>query len=169
LLFAGCSTFFQGESEYEQVKRKEGAFAEEISKVGGSATKEGKAMHGLTAAGWLIDLSKAQITNELLDQIIAAAQTDPVLQLKLAGSTITDEQLAKLDQGNVLQKTVVLDLSNTGITDAGLDKLSNHYIVSELKLKGSRVTSAAAKRLGDRQIANPQTPRPFKKQPRVEI
>lgn len=167
VLCCGCGGY--GESEYEQVKRRENDFADKVLMAGGSATLEGKAMFGMTGKGWLIDLSGGIISDELIEAMIAAREKDPIFQLDLRGSTITDDQLVRLDQGKVLQQTIKLDLSETAITDAGLDRLQNHYIIAELNIKDSQITEDAARRLGERQINNPQTPGPFKKQPKLDI
>ena len=126
-------------------------------------------MYGFQLAGWTIDLSGAKLNDKLISQIVEVGQNEPVFDLNLSKTSITDEQLAKLDAGKVLQKTVNLNLSQTAITDAGLDRLSEYYCISTLNLTGSAATKNGAKRLGDKMIANPQTPAPFKKQPKVEI
>ncbi|HUP78867.1 MAG TPA: hypothetical protein VM260_09950 [Pirellula sp.] len=167
LLFSGCG--YTGPSEYQQLKQKLDGFSEVVKAAGGNATKEGKSLHGFQMAGWLIDLSNAKITDELIDHIIVIGKTDPVFQLNLSNTKITNDQLAKLDAGNVLQKTVDLNLSNTPINDAGLDKLSNFYCVTDLNLTGSAATAAGAKRMGSKQISNANTPAPFKKQPKLKI
>lgn len=168
LFFAGCNSY-SGPSEYQQLKQKQQGFSELIAAAGGKASKEGKAMAGFQMAGWLIDLSNAKISDELIAALVDVGQSDPVFQLNLSNSQITDDQLSKLDAGKVLQKTVNLDLSNTSISDAGLDKLSNFYCITDLNLKGSKATSAGAKRMGSKQISNSNTPAPFKKQPKLKI
>lgn len=169
LVSSGCSGMFSGQSEYEQVKQVEQQFSDLIAEAGGTATKEGRAMHGFQAAGWMIDLSGSTVSGELIDAIIETAQKDPVFKLDLSKSTVTDDQLARLDSGKALQKTFVLDLSDTAITDAGLDQISNAHCIGELKLKGSRATEQAAKRLGERKVASPLTPKPLKTPPKIEI
>lgn len=169
LLFnAGCG-FLSGPSEYEKYMNREKSFEKLIASAGGNAKKEGKAMHGFKMVGWFIDLSGVDMTEKLISQVIEVAQNEAIFDLNLSNTSITDEQLAELDAGSVLQKTVNLNLSQTGITDAGLDSLSNFYCLSSLNLKGSKATLEAAKRMGDKKIANPQTPAPFKVQPKVEI
>ena len=167
LLLSGCGGY--GPSEYQQLKQKLDGFSDVIKAAGGKATKEGKSLHGFQMAGWLIDLTNAKITDELIDHIIVIGKSDPVFQLNLSNSNITNEQLAKLDAGNVLQKTIDLNLSNTPINDAGLDKLSNFYCVTDLNLTGSAATAVGAKRMGSKQISNSNTPAPFKKQPKLKI
>ena len=165
---AGCNRY-SGPSAYQRLKQQQQSFIDQIAAAGGKASKEGKAMFGFQLSGWLIDLSNAELTDEMIDSLVALSQEDPVFQLNLSNTNITDEQLAKLDAGKVLQKTVDLNLSNTAITDAGLDQLSNLHCLMDLNLKGTAATSAGAKRLGDRKIAHESTPAPFKKQPKVKI
>ena len=168
IILSGCGGY-NGPSEYDKLKQKEQGFAEIIAAAGGSAVKEGKAMHGFQMTGWSIDLANADINDTLVAKIIEVAQNDPVFQLNLSGSNITNEQLEELDSASVLQKTVDLNLSKTSITDAGLDTLHNLFCLTTLNLKESGATTAGAKRLGDRKIANPTTPAPFKKQPQLTI
>lgn len=167
-LLSGCGSF-SGTSEYDQAKQGQQGFADVIAAAGGTASREGKRMHGIEMTGWLVDLTGAEITDELIASIAEVAEKEAVFQLVLSKTNITDDQLGKLDNGNVFQKTVVLDLSGTAITDAGLDKMSNFHCITELNLKGSKATKAGATRLGKKQIANPGTPAPFRKQPKVEI
>ena len=164
---SGCGGY--GPSEYEQYKQKLQGFSEAVAAAGGSASKEGKTMHGFQMTGWLIDLSGAEITDDLIDQIIFVGKEDPVFQLNLSKSKITDEQLGKLDAGTVFTKVYDLDLSDTAITDAGLDKIQHVHILSELKLKRSGATAAGVKRLSERKIASPQTPQQFKQPPKTDL
>ena len=165
---SGCG-FMSGPSEYEKYMNREKSFEKLVASAGGNAKKEGKAMHGFKMVGWIIDLSGAELTDKLISQIIEVAQNEAIFDLNLSNTSITDDQLAELDAGSVLQKTVNLNLAQTGITDAGLDSLSNFYCLTSLNLKGSKATQEAGKRMGEKKSANPQTPAPFKVQPKVEI
>lgn len=166
-LVSGCG--YSGPSEYEQYQNRRLSFVESIQALGGSAEFGEKSMHGFKMNGWLIKLSGAEISDDLISSIVEHTRDQAVFQLDLSGSKITDAQLVALDVGKVLQKTVDLNLSNTAITDAGLDQLQNFYCISELKLKGSSATKAAAIRMGERKIASPITPAPFKTQPNVDL
>ncbi|MFN9974548.1 MAG: hypothetical protein ACK58T_32120 [Phycisphaerae bacterium] len=168
-VFTGCGSGYSGPSEYEQYQKKRMGFVETIQSLGGKAEYGEKSMHGFRMSGWLIQLPGADVSDELISQIIEHTRDQAVFQLNFSGSKITDAQLVALDAGKVLQKTVELDLSNTAITDAGLDKLQRLYCLSELKLKGTSASKSAATRLGDRKIASPITPAPFKKQPNVDL
>jgi len=170
LAVSGCGGS-SGTSEYEQMKQKEAGFAETIKAAGGSAKREGRSMGvgKMEGTGWVIDLSNAKITDDVLNAMIERVTAEPIFELNCKGSTLTDDQLAKLDAGKVLQKVFFLDLSSTTISDAGLDKCGNVHCLMELKLKGSKATKAGAKRLGDRKIAHVSTPQMFKTQPKVEL
>ncbi|QDU42472.1 hypothetical protein [Symmachiella dynata] len=167
-LLTGCG-LFEGKSEYQQMLDKRNAFSEMIADAGGSAVMEKRSMHGLNGVGWFIDLSGAELDDALLNAIAEVAKEKSVYELNLADSSITDEQLAQLDKDEVLQKVFFLDLSNTKITDAGLDSVSNIYVIHELNLKGTAVTEAAVKRLGDKQMAQKQTPDAFRTRPKTDI
>lgn len=168
IALSGCSGSY-GKSEYQQVKEQQQAFVELFAEAGGSGKREPRSMHGYHLDGWLIDLSGVEITDELIEAMIEIAQTDPIFQLNLSRSTITDEQLAQLDEGSVIQKCFDLDLSDTAVTDAGLDRLTNTYVIHDLKLKGTSVSKEAVQRLGDRQLAKEETPAPFKRRPKVDL
>ncbi|MEZ6059379.1 MAG: hypothetical protein R3C19_03350 [Planctomycetaceae bacterium] len=168
-VMAGCGGSYYGPSEYELAKQKQQGFSDLIAEAGGTASKEGKRMFGFEMTGWLVDLSGAEISDDLIESITEVAAKDAVFQLVLSKSTITDDQLSQLADGGVFQKMVVLDVTETAVTDAGLDRLTDVHCITELKLKGSSATKAGAARLGSRQIANPDTPAPFKKQPKVDI
>jgi hypothetical protein len=168
LLAAGCG-LYQGKSEYEKVQDKRQGLIDLVAEAGGTAKIEGRTRFGITMDGWFIDLSGAELNEELLETMVTFAQNNPVFELNLSKSSITDEQLKQLDAGKVLQKCFVLDLSDTAITDAGLDALSNFYVIQELKLKGTKVTPAAVKRLGDKQLAQKYTPEPLRKRPETDI
>jgi hypothetical protein len=163
----GCGGY--GKSEYQKFKESGQASIDFVAKAGGKAVKEGKTMHGFQMTGWLIDLSGAEISDELISQIIEVGGVDPVFQLNFSKSSITDQQLVELDAGKVLQKTFDLDLSNTSITDAGLDQLLDVHCLSILNLTGTSATKAGATRLGERKIESEHTPQPFKTQPEVKI
>jgi hypothetical protein len=171
LLIPGCSGMFSGASEYEQAKQVEDEFAAKIAAAGGSAVRKGGRRGGFEANGWIIDLSGDTVTDGLIDAIIAKVKEghNDVFELNFNGSTITNEQLAKLDEGTVLRKVFVLDLSNTGITDAGIDKLENVHVLEDLRVTGTKVSREAATRLGERKVKHPQTPKPFQVPPKITL
>lgn len=167
-LLSGCG-LFEGKSEHEQMMDKRSAFSEMIADAGGSAVMEKRSMNGLNGVGWFIDLSGAELDDSLLNAIAEVVKEKPIYGLNLADTSITDEQLAQLDKDDVLQKVFFLDLSNSKITDAGLDSISNFFVIHELNLKGTAVTEAAVKRLGDKQMAKTQAPESLRTRPKTDI
>jgi hypothetical protein len=162
---AGCTGGMSGTSEYEQSVQVERSFADQIAAAGGTAKKEGRSLvqGKIEGVGWFIDLSGDTVSDDLIDSIIETRKQDMFFLLNLSGSTITDEQLTKLDAGKVLEYVYTLDLTDTGITDAGLDTCSHLYILTDLKIRGSKITREGAERLGERKLKDPLTPPFFKK------
>ena len=169
VLLMGCGAFSSGKSEVQKFADHQQALGQTIVAAGGKAELREQSMAGFTVYGWSIDLKGAKVTDALLDRIIEMAVVHPILELNLCKTAITDNQLGKLDKGRIFVKLVNLDLSDTKITDAGLDQINSVVALTNLNLKGSSATKEGAERLGNRKIANPQTPPPFKKQPEVTI
>jgi hypothetical protein len=143
-----------------------------VAAAGGTAELKPFSMPGrpgLVQEGWSVSLSGAQITDDLIDAIHAMADKKFVLKIDLSKSTVTDKQLAALDEHMVLRGTVMLDLSDTAITDAGIDQVEHVHALSELNLTGTRVTKEAVDRLKKRQSTSPDTPPPFRKGPKVTM
>ncbi len=168
LLFSGCG-LFEGKSEHQQMLDKRDQFAELVATYGGSAVFEKRSMDDLAGVGWFIDLSGAEIDDALLNAMAEVVKKKPIFELNLADTSLTDEQLTQLDKADVLQKVIFLNLSNSQITDAGLDGINNFYVIHELNLKGTSVSKEAIKRLGDKQLAQKYTPKDLRKRPNVEI
>lgn len=55
------------------------------------------------------------------------------------------------------------------IADAGLNKLFSFHCITELNLTGAAVTRQDAPRSGSKQVGNPNTLAPFRKQPNLKI
>lgn len=168
LLFSGCG-LFEGKSEHQQMLDERDQFAELVGTYGGSAVFEKRSMDDLAGVGWFIDLSGAEIDDALLNAMAEVVKKKPIFELNLADTSLTDEQLTQLDKADVLQKVIFLNLSNSQITDAGLDGINNFYVIHELNLKGTSVSKEAIKRLGDKQLAQKYTPKDLRKRPNVEI
>ncbi|UUO06723.1 hypothetical protein M4951_00055 [Blastopirellula sp. J2-11] len=66
-----------------------------------------------------------------------------------SGAAIADEHLALLDAAQKLEE---LDLSETSVTDAGVERLVAHKALKLLTLSGSQVSGDAVKLLRKRMI-----------------
>ncbi len=76
----------------------------------------------------------------ITDQVIEKLKPlERISELNLSRSTITDDQLAKLNEAFLLGYTIKLNLSHTPITGAGLDALTNTLGgLTDLNLAGTR-------------------------------
>src|SRR5262245_14671183 len=73
-------------------------------------------------SAWAIDMRGMTITDEMLEEL---KQVGHITELNFTKSTITDQQLAIINQRPISGFLLQLDLSKTGITDAGLDQLTD--------------------------------------------
>lgn len=132
----GCKRDALSDSEREQ-KKKEDALAS-LREQGGSVTQKNYPPHG---NGYVVDLKGAQITDRTFENL---KELQRVTDLDLSKSSITDEQMDQLNQAVVV--LLKLNLSNTKVTDAGLDKLTNLKMCFDLNLTGTQVTPAGVER-----------------------
>lgn len=156
LSFSGCSSY-SGPSEYEQQLSEKEQFIKMVADLGGHAEEKHFQQTGVDRNAWVIDLHGANVTDEVVQALIERVKLGYIAELNLSGSTLTDDQLAQLDAGRIGISLVKLDLSNTGITDRGLDQVNGMTLMMELKLSGSGVTRAAADRFKERVMKKRQT------------
>lgn len=165
LLFAvGCSEY-SGPSEYERQKAAKQFFLDEVAAQGGTAEEKQYEMYGKSGQAWAIDLSGAQISDELIDSM---GTLDYIAELDLSNSSITDAQLLKFDDMKLGRVLLDLDLTGTQISDAALDGLTSFFCLREMKLKGTKVTPAGVERFKKSQQSNPDVQLPFRN-PKVEL
>src|SRR4051794_29697074 len=139
----GC-TKGDGLSDYEREQKKKEAAATAIEAAGGTVTtKHYDFGPGRSGDGKVVDLHGKQITDDIFASMKLIGH---VAELDLSGSTVTDDQLAKLNEPDVGTLLIRLDLSNTAVTDAGLAKLTDLYVLLNLKLVGTKVTPAGVQR-----------------------
>lgn len=103
---------------------------------------------------WALNLQGATIDDQVIEDITTL---DRVSELILSGSTITDEQMQTLLQSDKTGYLNVLDISNTGVTDAGLEGLEGKKYLQKINIQGSQVTeefltSVNGKRNGNSEI-----------------
>jgi len=160
ILFTGCGEWFRGESEYEQKARGWQEFTDLVKSVGGtSAENKYFEKYGQTGMAWEIDLSNGRIDDPLIKTM---GELDYIIKLNLSNSTITDEQLLELNKTNACQITMLLDLSDTAITDAAFEKLDNFLALQRVKLTGARVTQGAVDRFKKERQTNKKFLLPFR-------
>lgn len=110
----------------------------------------------LNQVAWSVDLSGKEIKPETIE---ALQKLEGVGELILKESKITDEQLQSLAK---LAPLYILNLSNTGITDAGMKHLTQNTI-AELDVSGTKVTADAVDAMKKRYSTDPGVNEFFKK------
>src|SRR5205085_9812899 len=119
LLLAASGCKGDGLSDYEREQKKKEAAASAIESAGGKVTtKHYDFGPGRAGDGKVVDLHGANVSDDIFANMKLIG---PVAELDLSGSTVTDGQLAKLNEKDVGTLLVRLDLSNTAVTDAGLE------------------------------------------------
>jgi Leucine Rich repeat len=114
---------------------------------------------------WVVDLRGQTIDEDLLRQVKALGV---VAELDLSKSTVTDDHLGLLTELGIPTMLVKFDLSSTGITDAGLDRLKYLAVLKELNLAGTKVTPAGVDRFKQKRQSDPSV-RPFAKNPTIRL
>ena len=103
---------------------------------------------------WVVDLRGLNVTDDLLRRV---KDLGNVAELDLGRSTVTDGQLGLIKELGLQVLLTRLDLSQTGVTDAGLDRLDGFIFLANLDLTGTKVTRAAADRLKQRVANDPKS------------
>ena len=102
----------------------------------------------MAQVAWSVDLSGKEIKPEMFE---AMQKLEAVGELILKESKVTDEQLQSLGK---ISPLYLLDLSNTGITDAGMKHLT-HNTIFELDVSGTKVTADGVAALKKRYSTDP--------------
>ncbi len=134
-------------NSYENMKKKQGDAVAALEQAGGKVVEKRYPMgtaHSVTLKG-------AQITDGTFAHL---QQLGRISELDLSKSTITDDQLAKVNEvGGLL---VQLNLSGTAVTDSGLDKLTKLSFINRLDLTGTKVTAAGVERFRKNHQSHPK-------------
>jgi hypothetical protein len=145
-----------GLSDYDRMKQDQQSAADALTSQGGKV----KEMHYPQGSAWSVDLSSVTVTDDLLRKV---KELGRITELDLSKSTVTDDQLGLLSELGVTTLLLKLDLGNTAITDAGLEKLQNLALLSQMNLTGTRVTPAAVERFKKNRLADTRVREAFKK------
>jgi hypothetical protein len=135
---SGCSRG-DGLSDYDRMKQAQQGAADTLAGAGAKV----KAMNYTQGSAWAVNLSGATLSDDLLRQAKALGN---VSELDLSRTTVTDDQLGLISEIGLGTLLLKFDLSHTGVTDAGLDKMQGFLLLSELNLTGTKVTPAAVER-----------------------
>jgi len=160
-LFVSIGCRRDGLSDYQ---RSENARLTVKEKLQGKGVKLQE--KNLDVPAYAVDMRGLTVTDELIDHL---GELRNISELNLSKSTITDEQLGKLYGKNLCVRCFKLDLSHTGITDAGLDKMANIGVLGELNVAGTKVTMAGTERLKKRKLNDKRIPDFVRKAPKVQF
>ncbi len=137
LAVSGCGMFGDGVSDFERQRQSQEGSLERLKQQG--AKFELKTYP--QGVAYSVDLSGIDITDETLELL---GKVGHVTELNFSGSSITDDQVAELnDNAEATAFLLKLDLSKTGITDAGIAAMTKFGFLNELNLTGTEVTAAA--------------------------
>ncbi|HXG11381.1 MAG TPA: hypothetical protein VNK04_16625 [Gemmataceae bacterium] len=138
-----------GLSELERWKKRQEEAAQSLIDKGMKATRKNYPQ----GQAWSLDLSGMQLTDDMLRRLKGMGH---ITELNFSGSTITDDQLAIINDPEIGSLLLKLNLSNTGITDAGLDQLTSPLVLQELNLAETKVTAAGVERFRKRRQQDPK-------------
>jgi hypothetical protein len=144
---SGCKG--DGLSDYEREQKKKEASLNALRDGGAKITQKS---YGSRGHGYVVDLSGAQLTENTFQKL---KEMNRVTELDLSKSSLSDDQMDKLNE--VAYFLVKLDLSNTAVTDAGLEKLTNLILCFDLYLAGAKVTQAGVDNFTKQRLARPAT------------
>lgn len=160
----GCSSY-SSVSSYEQAQGQKKSFVNTVTSAGGKVELKHYSVAGVSGDAWNLSMANAKVPD---DVITLMAGTSYLAEADFSKSSITDAQLLKMDELQLLQVTMNLDLSDTAITDEAFTKIKGMRAVSKIKLKGSKVTPAGVAAFKKAYLANPETIVVFKK-PTIEL
>jgi hypothetical protein len=132
----GCKRDVLSDSQREEKMREEAIAS--LREQGGTVTTKNYHPQG---NGYVVDLKGAQLSDRTFENL---KDLQRVTELDLSKSSLTDEQMDQLNQ--VALVLLKLNLSDTKVTDAGLDKLTNLKMCFDLNLAGTPVTAAGVER-----------------------
>ena len=141
LLAAGCGWLSSSDPDsFQSIKEQRDEFLDLVTNAGGSTEERMYPQFAFDQRAWVIKLSGATISDELIDAMIGRMKREYISELDFSGSTLTDEQLIKLDAADIGRTLILLNLGDTGITDRGLDQVKSMKFLMALNLSGTEVS-----------------------------
>ncbi len=146
-VLSGCKG--DGLTDYEREQKKKEENVNSLHNQGAKISEKRYPPHG---TGYVVDLSGAQLSDSIFQKL---KDLKRVAELDLSKSSLTDDQMGQLN--DVAYLLVKLDLRNTAVTDAGLEKLTNLNVCFNLYLAGTKVTQAGVENFKKQRLARPST------------
>lgn len=149
-VLSGCKG--DGLSDYEREQNRKEDSLNTLRAQGAKVESKKYPQNPRYGNGYVVNLSGLQITDDTFQKLKGLQK---VSELDLSKSSISDDQMDKLNE--VIPLILKLDLSNTAVTEAGLEKLTKLNFCFKLILTGSKVTPAGAERFRQQRLARPST------------
>ena len=143
----GCKK--DGLTDYQREENKKEERLTTLRDGGAKVTQKNYPPHG---HAYVVDLSGAQLSDSTFQNL---KDLKRIAELDLSKSSLTDDQMDQLN--SVAQYLIKLDLRNTAVTDAGLQKLTNLNLCFDLYLAGTQVTPAGVEQFKTQRLARPTT------------
>lgn len=103
--------------------------------------------------GWVIDLAGETVSDSVFG---ALKRLDNVAELNLSGTNISDAEMENFADPKVSGTLVKLDLSNTEVSDDGLEQLKECRFLMNLNLSKTGVTEAGVEKWKKNHVADPR-------------
>lgn len=146
----GCKG--DGLSDYQREQNQKESALEALHTQGAKVETKSYPQFARFGSAYAVNLSGATITPETFENLKGLQR---VSELDLSKSSLTDDQMDQLNE--VANFLVRLDLSNTAVTDAGLEKLTNLNLCFNLILTGAKVTPAGVEGFKQQRLARSST------------
>ncbi len=146
-VLSGCKG--DGLTDYQREEIKKEECLNTLRAQGAKITQKNYPRYG---NGYVVDLSGAQLTDSTFQNL---KELKRVAELDLSKSSLTDDQMDQLN--GVAFFLAKLDLRNTAVTDAGLQKLTNLNFCFDLYLAGTKVTKAGVENFKKQRLDRPTT------------
>lgn len=145
---SGCGSGNSGPSDYDKMVEAQKGTSETLAAAG---VKVKQKQYPLGIA-WVVDMTGVTVTEDLLRKVKALGN---IAELDLKKSTVTDAHLGTMRELELHILLAKLDLSQTAISDAGLEKLDGNLFLTELNLTGTKVTAAGVDQFKKKRQASP--------------
>jgi len=138
---SGCGLFHDpnGPGSYQAVMQGQQSAEEALKKNGAKMERK---QYPLGEA-WVVDLTGEKVSNTTFD---ALKHLDHVAELTLSHTNTGDAEMKNFADSTLSGALVKLDLSNTEVTDDGLQELKECRFLMNLILSGTKVTDAGVAR-----------------------
>jgi hypothetical protein len=159
LSVAGCGLFGpdpNGPGSFQAVSKAAKSAEETLTSAGAKLEQKQYPL----GTGWAVDLSGKEVTDNTFDALKSLGY---ISELNLSGTKITDSHAKHFSGTGVGSVLVDLNLSNTEISDAGLQQLKDSLYLTNLNLSGTKVTNGGVAQWEKDRLADDRIRPNFKK------